>query len=218
VQESGWQGRLGWHSTTWRTLIGRISWRGRWRGRGPAVDHGSLVHGGPAKGVRPDLTRTVDHRSIGWRKSKSSGPIRKEKDLNARISTGGRVWLWFQKTQGPFCKVAAATLGWPVPGPFDRGWGAICTLITDRAARDARKGRGGGGTAAARRGIVGVAQTRASGHGLGRDLVLREAGVTEDLSRWSRGRLRRPWRLAPRGGGTTTPTSAGGVERAERAG
>jgi hypothetical protein len=32
-------------------------------GRGPAVDHGSRVHGAQAKGVRPDLIWTVHRRS-----------------------------------------------------------------------------------------------------------------------------------------------------------
>jgi hypothetical protein len=36
-----------------------------WRGRGPAVDHGSQVHGGPAKGVHPDLICVVHRKSGG---------------------------------------------------------------------------------------------------------------------------------------------------------
>jgi hypothetical protein len=45
-------------------------------------------------------------------------------------------------------------------------------------------------------------QTRARGHSFGRGLVLREAGVTGKLIRWLKRWLRRPWWLAPRGGGS----------------
>jgi hypothetical protein len=41
----------------------------------------------------------------------------------------------------------------------------------------------------------------ARGHGFGREMALREAGATGRLLRWLGGRLRRPWWLAPQGGG-----------------
>jgi hypothetical protein len=45
-------------------------------------------------------------------------------------------------------------------------------------------------------------QTRARDHCFGRGLVLREAGATGKLIGWLRRRLRWPWWLAPRGGGS----------------
>jgi hypothetical protein len=40
------------------------------------------------------------------------------------------------------------------------------------------------------------------GHGFGRGKALRKAGATGRLLRWLGGRLRRPWWLAPQGGGS----------------
>jgi hypothetical protein len=51
--------------------------------------------------------------------------------------------------------------------------------------------------------------TGAREHGFGRGLALHEAGVTGKLLRWLGRRLRRPWWLAPHGGGS----SATGVWR-----
>jgi hypothetical protein len=42
----------------------------------------------------------------------------------------------------------------------------------------------------------------ARGHGFGREMALREAGATGKLLRWLGRRLRRPWWLAPQGGGS----------------
>jgi hypothetical protein len=65
-----------------------------------------------------------------------------------------------------------------------------------------------------RRWLAGVspafARFRARGHGLGRGQVLRGAGGTANLSRWSGRWLRRPWRRAPQGGGA----AKGGVRDA----
>jgi hypothetical protein len=54
------------------------------------------------------------------------------------------------------------------------------------------------------------ARFRARGHVLGRGQVLRGAGGTANLSRWSGRWLRRPWRRAPQGGGA----AKGGVQDA----
>jgi hypothetical protein len=48
-----------------------------------------------------------------------------------------------------------------------------------------------------RRSLIG-----ARGHGFGREMALREAGATGRLLRWLGRRLRRPWWLAPQGGGS----------------
>jgi hypothetical protein len=48
-----------------------------------------------------------------------------------------------------------------------------------------------------RRSLIG-----ARGHGFGREMALREAGATGRLLRWLGRWLRRPWWLAPQGGGS----------------
>jgi hypothetical protein len=88
------------------------------------------------------------------------------------------------------------------------------------AARGGGAAADGGARQWLRRRFVGVARTKVSGHGLGRDLVLRGAGVTEELSRCPGRRLgrqvRASWPVAngrPRHTTTTTMLLAPGARK-----
>jgi hypothetical protein len=90
-------------------------------------------------------------------------------------------------------------------------WAAGCDLrlwsrVCARRRRQAGSQRRPAGTSPEVRGRL---LKGARGHSFGREKALREAGATGRLLRWLGRRLRRPWWLAPQGGGSP----AAGVRR-----
>jgi hypothetical protein len=114
-------------------------------------------------------------------------------------SGGGRV---VDRRRGPGPLVhSGPSQGGFTPSNLDRWLRDQCLRTSTRARRRRTAGswRRPSGTSPEVRQRT---QTRARDHGFVRGLVLREAGATGKLIGWLRRRLRRPWWLAPRGGGS----------------